>query len=150
MTVWDPVRDFVSLRDAMDRLVEDSYVRTPQEPVGRPAGMCRPRVDAWEENDVLVVAIALPGVNPDDVDVTYEKDQLVVSGEFVTSPELEEESERDWLIRERPFGPFQRKFAVNVPLDIDSVTASYSDGILTLRLPKSEETKPRRIAVSTG
>lgn len=150
MTVWDPVRDFVSLRDAMDRLIEDSVVRTGARPAERRArGLCRPSADAWEDGDAIFVEMDLPGVNADEVDVMYEQDALVISGEFVDRA-AGDETEREWLMRERPCGQFQRRFALNVPLDLDNVSATYNEGVLTLRLPKSEATKPRKIEVKSG
>ncbi len=150
MTVWDPVRDFVSLRDAMDRLIEDSVVRTAGRPAERRVGgFCRPAADGWEDGDAIFVQMDLPGVNPDEVDVMYEQDALVISGEFVDRA-VGSDEEREWLMRERPCGQFQRRFALNVPLDLDAVSATYNDGVLTLRLPKSEATKPRKIEVKAG
>lgn len=144
LTVWDPMREFVTLRDAMDSLLEGSYVRSPSGSSEAPqaAAYCRPRADAWETEDAIVVEIAVPGVSPEQVDVMLEKDVLAISGEYSAPAE-----ERDWLLRERPCGQFMRRFAINVPVDVDNVDATYHDGLLRLSLPKSEAVKPRRIDV---
>lgn len=141
MRVWDPMRDFVTLREAMDRLVEESVVRTPRAEGGR-NGQYRPAADAWETADALVIELSLPGIDPQDVEVTYEQDQLTISGK---RPEPAEE--RTWILRESARGAFERRFTLTSPIDADGVEAHFHNGILTLHLPKSEATRPRKIDV---
>ncbi len=141
--VWEPMRDFVSLREAMDRLFEESFI-----PAGRgnggaqPTGYFRPAADAWESGDTVVIELGLPGIDPSTVDVTYEQDNVVISGELPARSD-----EHTWVLRERARGPFQRRFTLNTPIDIEKAEANYKDGVLTLSLPKSEATKPRKINV---
>ncbi len=146
MTVWEPIRDFVTLRDAMDRLFEDSFVRAPRRSGnGRGGSHFMPPADAWESDDELVIEMALPGVAPDGVDVTFEKDSVVVSGEYTPLDE-----ERNWVLRERAHGSFRRRYGLNVPVDVDKAEAEVRDGVLVLSLPKSEDVKPRKITVKTA
>lgn len=141
--VWEPMRDFVSLREAMDRLFEESVT-----PAARGNGESRstsyhqPAADAWESPDAVVIELSLPGVDPEAVDVSYEQDSLVISGELPGRAD-----EHSWVLRERARGPFQRRFTLNTPIDVEKAEASFKDGILTLSLPKSEATKPRKINV---
>ena len=142
---WGPAADFVpemlSLRQAMDRLVDDSLVRWPAA-AARGASALTPAVDAWEEGDTVVVELAMPGVAPDAFDVTIERDTLVVTGEVAPR-----EEGKTWLIQERPRGRFERRFDLSVPLDVDKIEARYTDGVLRLVLPKAESVKPRKIEV---
>jgi len=140
--VWDPMRDFVSLREAMDRLFEDSVVQRPVNGRSGAGGQFQPAADAWESEDAVTIELALPGAAPEDVDITYEKDSLVVRGS--TAPRAEDKT---WVLAERARGAFQRRFALNTPIDVDKAEASFQGGVLTLRLPKSEATKPRKINV---
>jgi HSP20 family protein len=140
--VWDPVRETLSLRDAMSRLFEDSFVRMPQG-TAQAAGGFAPVADAWEDGDAVTIEMILPGMNPDQVEVTFEQDSLVVSGELP-----EREDDRTWILRERARGRFTRRFTLGVPIDPDRVEASFTNGVLSLRLAKREEIKPRKIAVN--
>ena len=143
---WSPVTDFMpdvlSLRQAMDRLVEDSVVRWPATGNVRHNGVLSPAVDAWEEGDTVIVELAMPGVAPDAFDVTVERDTLVVSGEVPGR-----DQDKTWLIKERAHGRFERRFDLSVPLDVEKIKANYADGILRLELPKAESVKARKIEV---
>ncbi|RIL10573.1 heat-shock protein Hsp20 [bacterium] len=139
--VFDPMRDFVSLREAMDRLMEDSFVRAPRGANGAD-GAFRPAADAWETDEAVVIELALPGANPEDVEITYEQDTLLVGGSV--DPR---DGSHPYVLAERARGPFQRRFALNTSIDVDKAEASFDRGVLTLRLPKSEAIKPRKINV---
>ena len=140
--VWDPVREAVTLRDAMDRLFQESYVRPANGDGSKTSGFV-PRADAWEDEDTVTIEMPLPGVNPQDVDVTFEQDNIEITGEIP-----QREDERNWVMSERARGPFQRRFSLNVPVDADRAEAQFAHGVLTLSLPKREEIKPRKIAVN--
>lgn len=137
---WDPVSEFVSLRQAMDRLFEDSFVR----PAGwRDTGRTvRPPLDIYATDNDIVIMMALPGVKPEDVDVTVEGDTVTIRGEF--KPPIENV---DYAVQERTYGPFRRVVTLNVPVQADKSEAAFKDGVLTLTLPKAEEIKPRVIKV---
>lgn len=139
--LFDPMRDFVSLREAMDRLVEDSFVRTPRGGNGAD-GQFRPAADAWESEDAVVIELSLPGASPDDVEITYEQDTLVIGGSVPARDDA-----HTYVLAERARGPFQRRFTLNTSIDVDKAEASFHNGVLTLRLPKSEAIKPRKINV---
>jgi len=140
---WEPFRDLVSLRDAMDRLFEESFVR-PQ------AGWLAPReteslaVDMYETDEEVIVKSAIPGIDPEDLDVSVTGDTLTIKGETKSEEEVEEEN---YIYRERSYGSFSRSLAIPVSIVADEVEAEFEDGVLTLTLPKAEEVKPKAIKV---
>jgi HSP20 family protein len=154
--------EFLTLREAMDRLLQDSFVRNQGNPTAQDGRFFVPPANAWESQDEVVLELALPGVNPDNVDITFEQDTLTISGHF-QQPQRSNgqngqnghngqngQSGRNWILFELPRGQFHRRFNLQVPLDADRVEATYNNGILTLHLPKSEAVKPRKIQVRTA
>jgi len=139
---WEPFGELVSLRDAMDRLFEDSFVRPAQATQGRAFAL---PVDAYATENELVIMASIPGVSPDDVQVTIEGDTLTIKGEF--KPPLENVN---YLFQERRFGPFYRQLKINIPVQADKAEAAFDKGVLTLTIPKAEELKPRQIKVKAG
>jgi HSP20 family protein len=146
LTRWEPFRDLMSLREAMDRLFEESVVR-PGEGWVATRGAGTLAVDMYETADNVIVKTALPGVSPEDVDVSVVGDVLTIRGECKAEEEVQE---GNYLLRERRYGAFSR--ALRLPNDVvaDEATADYKDGVLTLTLPKSAETQPKRIEVKVG
>lgn len=143
MTRYDPFSEMVTLRQAMDRLFEDSFVSplTLRSHKGETAG---PALDVHETGDELVVSAALPGLKAEDVDITITGQTLSIRGEF----KADEKVERDqYLYRERRYGTFHRQLQLPVRVQGDATTASFEDGVLTLHIPKAEEVKPRQIQV---
>ena len=137
---WEPFKDMVTLREAMDRLFEDSFVRPMLR--RREAQTQRLPVDAYVAENELVVIATVPGLNPDDVEVTMEGDTLTIKGEV--KPPLENVN---YLLQERAFGPFSRSLTINIPMQADKAEASFTNGVLTLTIPKAEEIKPKTIRV---
>ena len=147
VTRFDPLGEMVSLRSAMDRLFDDSLV----SPVGwRTLGAgdgISPPVDVHETPDEIVVTAALPGIRGEDVEITMIGQSLTLRGEF----KADEEIKRDqYLYRERRFGAFNRSIQLPVRVQGDRADATFTDGVLTLRLPKAEEVKPRQIRITAG
>ncbi|MEA3310065.1 MAG: Hsp20/alpha crystallin family protein [Chloroflexota bacterium] len=142
---WDPVRDLVSLRSAMDRLVEESVVPGWSEQVRKRGGRgLRLPVDAYATENELVIRVALPGLSADEVEITLEGDQLAIKGEFQAPLENVE-----YLLNELPYGAFARTFTINMPVDGEKVAAKFENGLLTLTLPKAEAARPRVIKIKT-
>jgi len=139
---WDPFREAVSLRDAMNTLLQESFVR----PTGMPGqnGHATLPLDVSETEDAFVVKASLPGIRPEDVQVTVHGDTLTIRGE--TKAEEEKKGEH-WHLRERRFGAFQRSVALATPVNSDQAQATFEHGVLTLTLPKSEAAKPRQIRI---
>jgi HSP20 family protein len=140
---WEPFNDLVSLRDAMDRLFAESVVR----PRGRflaPFGEGGLALDIYDAEDAIVVKTAVPGVKPEDVEVTVTGDTLTIKGE---SKDEEEVKEENYIRRERRFGSFCRSIALPTNVVADEAEATFENGILKLTFPKAEEAKPKVIAV---
>ena len=136
---WDPMQDMTSLRDAMNELFAESFVRP-----GRLAGTYQPAMDLYETEDEYVVKVAAPGLKPDNFEITLEQNVLTIRGH--TEAEEEKEDAR-YHIREQRYGEFMRTIQFPAPVDADRVQANLSNGILTIQVPKSESAKPKRITV---
>jgi HSP20 family protein len=138
----DPFRDLVTLREAMDQLLEESVVRP------RPAAMASRAlaVDMYETDEAVVVKTALPGVDPEDIDISITGDSLTIKGEFKADEEIEE---ADCVCRERAYGAFSRSLTIPVSIEAGEAEAEFGDGILTLTLPKAEALKPKAIKVKS-
>jgi HSP20 family protein len=142
---WDPFHEAVSLRDAMNSLLEESFVR----PIGvlEGGGPASLPLDLSETDNEFVIKASLPGVKPEEVQVTVKGDTLTIRGE--TKAE-EEKKGQHWYLRERRFGAFQRSVSLGSPVDADRATAHHEHGVLTLTLPKVEEARPKQIKVGSG
>jgi len=143
LTRWDPFRDLISLRDAMDRLFEESYVRPGTRWVGG-TQECPIPMDVYMTDEDLVVNALVPGLDPEEVDIIIEGDTLTIKGE-ITGPL----DNVNYVIQERPCGRFERTLRLNIPVQADKAEATFEKGVLTLTIPKQEEIKPRQIKVKT-
>ena len=141
LTTWSPMSEFVSLREAMDRLFNESMVR-PNGTFGRSSAP----YDLYETEDGLTFRFAVPGIRPEDVEITVVQGTLTVKG---TYPQAGEEQKNwIWHVRGLPqSGEFQYAFRLPTPVDADRAEASFENGILTLHLPKAEAAKPKRIQI---
>jgi HSP20 family protein len=140
---WEPFRDLVSLREAMDRLFEESVVR-PRAGWIAPVGEGTLAVDMYETDDAVVVKSAIAGIEPGDLDISVVGDTLTIKGETTATEEVNEEN---YVYRERRYGSFCRALTVPVPVIADQAEADFENGVLTLTLPKAEEVKPKAIKV---
>jgi HSP20 family protein len=143
LTRFDPFSEMVTLRQAMDRLFEDSFVSplTLRSYNGDAPG---PALDVHETGDEIVISAALPGLKPEDVDITITGQTLSIRGEFKADEKVQREQ---YLYRERRYGTFHRQLQLPVRVQGDATTATFEDGVLTLTIPKAEEVKPRQIQV---
>jgi HSP20 family protein len=133
----------MSLRDAMDRLFEESFLRPGWFGMADPQAVAMP-MDIYETEDHIVVKAAAPGVKPEDIEVTITGDLLTIKGEMKT----EEKVEKDHYLRqERRYGSFCRQVNLPAPVKAESVQASYENGVLTLDLPKTEAVKTKSVKV---
>jgi len=133
-----------TLREAIDRLFDDSIVRPGVWMTSRYEGAFVPPIDAYATKDEFIVRMALPGIKPEQVETTIEGDTLTIHGTF----ELKEEGDDvGYLARELARGEFRRTIVLPVGLRLEAAQAVFEHGILTFRIPKLEEVKPRRIEV---
>ena len=142
---WDPFREFMSLRNAIDRLFEDAFVMPSR--VWAPTTEWSLALDVAEDENGFIVKAAIPGVRPEDLDISLADNVLTIRGEVKADEEIKEEQ---YHVRERRYGAFSRSIRLPAPVDADHVEATYENGVLTLRIPKAEEVRPKKIAVRTG
>jgi HSP20 family protein len=142
-----PWGELVSLRSAMDRLFEDSFVRPRFGWITTGSGETSSlALDAQLGKDELTIQAALPGVSPEDVDITIENGTLTIAGE--TRAASRDETDQ-YLLQEIRRGAFSRSVALPEGLEPDRATASFEHGVLTLHIPRAEQVKPRTIRIST-
>ncbi len=140
----DPFRELSTLQREVDRVFRDAFGGTSSPAT---AGAWAPALDVEENEDAFTLHVELPGVAVDDVEVSLEENVLTIAGER----RFYEDREGDGFRRiERSFGRFHRAVRLPDRVDPDGVTATHKDGLLTIRVPKAEEAKPRRIEVKTG
>ena len=142
-TEWQPTDRLTTLRDEMNRLFDFSW---PSRDTGLFSGWS-PTLDMHDDKDSLIVMVELPGMKKEEIDIALHDGVLTVSGER----KMERENKEGETFRsERYFGKFQRSVTLPVAVNPGKVKASYKDGILTIDLPKTEEAKPKHIAVSVS
>ena len=146
ITRFDPFGEMVTLRQAMDRLFEDSFV-SPLSWRRVNGEALSPSLDVHQTPDEIVVTAALPGLKPEDVDITITGQTLSIRGEFKADEEI---SRDQYLYRERRHGTFNRQLQLPIRVQGDNANADFENGVLTLRIPKAEEVKPRQIQVKAA
>ena len=139
-----PFGEMMSLRQAMDRLFEDSFIRSPLWSATAIEGSLLP-VDVSTTPDALLIEAALPGVSPDDVELTVESGTLTISGSYRSE---HDENEGEYIVRELRRGSFSRVVTLPEGLDPDKAEATFEHGLLALRIPRTEQVKPRQIRIS--
>lgn len=139
----DPAREMMSLHEAMDRLFEESFLRPGLLGNGESAAGMLP-IDVYETENSVFVKAAVPGIKPEDIDVTLTGDLLTIKGEFKTE---QKEEKRNYLRQERRYGSFSRQVTLPVGVNAENCKASFENGLLTLELPKVEQAKAKSIKV---
>ncbi len=142
---WEPFRDLISLREAMDRLFEESFIR-PRAGWLAPLGAEALAVDVYETDQDVVVKSSVPGVKPDDIDITITGDTLTIKGETKSEEKVEK---ANYIRQERRYGAFSRSLTLPTTIVAEKAKAEFENGVLTLTLPKAEEVKPKTIKVET-
>ncbi len=141
---WDPFGEMMTLREAMNSLFEDSYV-SPSTARGGTLGM---PLDVAETKEGFVVEASLPGVKPENLDITLQDNVLTISGE--TRQEQRSGEKANYHRIERRYGRFARSVGLPSQVQPDKVQATLNNGILRLEIPKAESVKPRKITVNMG
>ncbi len=141
---WDPVREMRVLRDMMDRIMEETFGPIAERGRVVESWALLPRVDVYETDTDVVVKATVPGVKPEDLDITLTGNVLTIKGEV---KEEDTEENANFIRRERVFGTFRRDLTLPVDVDVEKAEATFENGVLTLRLPKAEVAKPKRLTV---
>ena len=139
-----PIGEFMTLRQAMDRLFDDDVFRPVRWAAGAFDGPGLP-LDVTTTADELVVEASLPGIKPEDVEITVENGTRTITGKTADERRAEEGS---YLVQEIRRGSFSRSVTLPNGLEPDKASATFEHGILTLRIPKAEQVKPRQIRIS--
>ncbi len=135
---FNPTRDFLTVRDLMERMFEESFSPTaPANGADR-----RLAIDAYATDGEIIVQASLPGVKPEEVEINVEGDTLKISAELPARLE-----NVDYTFAERPHGRYSRTLLLNVQVEPDKAEAHFDNGLLTLKLPKAEAVKPKTIKV---
>jgi len=144
---FDPFEDMGRLQREVNRLFEDTGRSNGRSVEHASTRVWAPAVDIYEDQNEIVVKAELPGLKQEDIDIELTGDTLTLKGER----KFEDTQRKENYVRvERAYGGFQRSFTIGVPVQQDAVKASYKDGVLEVRLPKAEETKPKKVQVSAG
>jgi HSP20 family protein len=140
---WEPAREMMTLRDAMDRLFDDAFTRPLRL---NDSHWSMPAVDMYQTDNEIVVKAAIPGVKTDEVQINVTGEVLTIKGEV---KEKEETQEKAYHLREQRWGMFERTIALPTDVIADKAKAEFENGILTITLPKAEEVRPKTISIKT-
>jgi HSP20 family protein len=140
---WEPRREMTSLRDAMDRLFEDAFIQPGWFAPAWGAAEMLP-VDVYETDDQLVVKATVPGVKPEEIEVTVTGDLLTIKGEFKGEEKIEKPN---YLRQERRSGSFCRQVGLPAGVSAEGARATFENGVLTLEMPKVEVAQPKSVKV---
>lgn len=146
LTRWNPYREMLNLTDQFDRWFNRPFGAFGLMPGSTFSALsnCGVELDVIEQDDAFVVKASVPGIDPEQLDVTLEKNVLTIKGEITQAQEQEGEL---YHLRERGYGRFSRSVYLPGEVQPDSVQAHLANGILTLTVPKAEESRPKRIAI---
>jgi HSP20 family protein len=167
ITRSDPFREALSLRRAMDQLFEQSFVQPSLMLGGAPAQMAP--MDVCETPNGYEVDIALPGVRPEDIELTVDLNTLTIRGRYSHQEEHQSQSQakgeqqdggqskrqrhqqgHNWMLREIPTGRFERTITFSRPIDSNNIQTQFENGILTILLPITEASRPKRVSITGG
>jgi len=142
---WDPFDDLASLRESMDKLFEEFFTRRPER--SHAPVVWQPAIEAYETDGDVVVRAELPGIDPKQVEISVTEDTLTLKGEAKIE---QEEKKRNYYRRELRYGSFVRSIALPAGVQGDKASASYRNGILEIKVPKSERAKPKTVKVEVA
>lgn len=147
MQRWDPFGEMLTLRNAMDRLFEDAWVHPSRltGQGGQQGGMHVP-LDVYEQGDTMIIKASMPGVKPEDVNITCEGNTITIEGESRS----EQQDQGQVHHQERRYGRFMRTVTLPTRVNADQANAQFEHGVLTLTLPKEESARAKRIPVGGG
>ncbi len=136
---WEPVREMMTLREAMDRLFDDAFTR----PISiNNWGM--PAIDLYQTEGDVILKASLPGLKADDVQISITGDVLTIKGEFRQNDEAKNST---YHLKEQRSGSFERSLSLPTLVQTDKTKAEFENGILTITMPKAEQVRPKTISV---
>jgi HSP20 family protein len=148
LTRWEPAREMMTLREAMDRLFDEAFTRPFSLITESGAVWSSPAIDMYQTDNDVVLKAALPGIKADDVHINISGDTtapvVTIKGE---AQQEEEKQEKSWYIREQRWGAFERAIRIPTAVIADRAKADFESGILTVTLPKSKEGRPKTITI---
>ena len=146
--------DFVLLRDAMNQLLQDSFVPSGGSRSGWNTGSratARPMpLDVYAIPDEVIVIAAMPGLNPQDLEITYTQNTLTLSGAVPNVADSDQGKNATWYAHELWSGQFQRTVTLPFEVDASKAEATFQSGLVRIALPKAERAKPQKIAIKAG
>jgi HSP20 family protein len=142
LTRWEPAREMMTLREAMDRLFDDAFTRPLSVRDGW--SMATPAIDMYQTDNEVVVKASIPGMKAEEVQINVTGDILTLKGDI---KQENEQKDRSWHIREQRFGSFERSVVLPTDVKSDKAEAVFENGILTITLPKADEVKPKTINI---
>jgi HSP20 family protein len=137
---WEPFRDLMAMQDRMTRLFDETLSRIWKEEV--PRGVWSPPVDIMEKGSEVILKMDIPEMNQNEIEIKVEENTLIIQGERKF---IKESSDTNYLQIERPYGTFQRTFAIPRGIDQEKIKAAYKDGVLRVVLSRREEVRPKKI-----
>lgn len=143
---YDPFQEVLSLHDAMNQLFTQSFVQPGWNSTGSQA-LTTP-INVFETDQGYQVHVLLPGMNPEDIELTVQQNTLTIKGQF--HPFMEQEKNVKWLVQEFGPGSFERTITFPKPFYSEEITTNYENGVLSLWLPISESSRPKRISITSG
>jgi HSP20 family protein len=145
-------QDFVVLRDAMNQLLEESFVPSRgSRSSGSNGTMVRPLpLDVYATQEEAVIIAAVPGMSPQELEITIDQNVVTLSGTVPTAAESEQGKGATWYLHELWHGQFRRSVTLPFEVDAGKADASFENGIVRIMLPKAERAKPHKIAIKTG
>ena len=144
LTRWDPFREMMIVRNPRGRRFDGSLSHAPSSWKSFNWSVA---LDVVESEDEYLVKASLPGINPDDLEITFSDNTLTIKGEVSEEEELDE---AQYHLRERRYGKFTRSIKLPSGIAADEIVANYDSGVLKLHLPKVEEVKPKKISIKTS
>jgi HSP20 family protein len=145
-TGFSPLRDFMSLRDGMDRLFEDRWVSPGSWMTWSPTSTSYLALDVYESSDDIVVRAVVPGAEPDDIDVQFQGGVLTIRANTIETVIPDGAS---WLVHEVLAGEYLRQVTLPRTVDPEKARSTYEHGVLTLTLPKTADAKPKQIRIGS-
>lgn len=143
LTRWDPFREMMIIRNSLNRRFGEDLSLAPSSWKSFNWSIA---LDVVESDDEYLIKASLPGIDPDDLEITFSDNKLTIKGEVKEEKEFDE---THYHLRERRFGSFSRSIKLPSGIEAEKIEANYDKGVLKLHLPKVEEIKPKKIAVKT-